>query len=808
MLQNYLKIAFRNLYRSKSYSAINILGLSLGIACCLLLALYIADEVSYDQHHARLDDIYRINTEFASEHGIDQQGSVSPAIAMGLWAEIPEIESATRALNPPGVAQNLIRYGDNMFYESDGYIADSTFFEIFTYAFLEGDQKTSLVEANSVVLADHLARKLFGTTSALDKVININQGGPRADYRVTGVYATDQNSFLKPNFLTSMTSSGWGAYIRTNPNASNEWAGNNFVPSYLRLAPGHDRHVVEAKMNEVLLKHGEASMKALGLHKTLHLEPIKDIYLKSDVGRSPRITYTYIIASIAAFILLIACINFMNLSTAKASKRATEMGIRKVMGAFRSSLIKQVLGEALVIVILSILVSMVLVQLSLPYFNQLTGKAIGLNGKSVMFFGLALAAIALASGILAGSYPAFYLSSFQPAQVLKGKTALSHASGWLRQSLVVFQFVIAIALVCGILIISEQLKYMEEKDLGFDADARIVLPLRTASASKAYTSLRQELSRNSSVEAVSGAAYVPGSPIWQDMMYYPSGGSMETAITHRRNDVDAGYLELLDIKLLAGRSFSENIAQDSAKIIINRTSSERLGFEPGDIVGRSIFFDWRGEQRSFEVIGVMEDYHQISLKAEINPVLFEVPESMDEFQFLIAKVNKENFTATIGAIEEIWKRTINDTPFEYTFLDENIKRQYDEDRKLGSIITIFTFIAMAICCLGLYGLSSYMAERRFKEIGIRKVMGASLSQITGMMSKEFVKLVLVAFAVAVPIAWYAMNQWLEGFAYHVSINAWVFVYAGSAALIIALATVSFESLKAASANPVQSLRNE
>jgi len=808
MLQNYLKIAFRNLLRSKSYSIINILGLSLGIACCLLLALYIADEVSYDRHHARLDDLYRINTEFASQHGIDLQGSVSPPIAMGLWAEIPEIESATRALNPPGVAQNLIRHGDNMFYESDGYVADSTFFEIFTYEFLEGDQPSSLVEANSVVLAEHLAKKLFGSESALDKVISISQGGSPADYRVTGVYATNQNSFLKPNFVTSMTSSGWGAYLRTNPNASNEWAGNNFVPSYLRLAKGHDRLAVEAKMNQVLLKHGAESMKALGLHKMLRLEPIKDIYLKSNVNRSPRITYTYIIASIATFILLIACINFMNLSTAKASKRATEMGIRKVMGAFRSSLIQQVLGEALVVVIISILVSIVLVQFFLPYFNQVTGKSIILNSTSVAYLGLALAGIALATGILAGSYPAFYLSSFQPAQVLKGKTVLSHASGWLRQSLVVFQFVIAIALVCGMLIISEQLQYMEEKDLGFDADARVVVPLRTSSARKAYTSLREELSRNSNIAAVSGAAYVPGSQIWQDMMYYASGGSMETAVTHRRNDVDAGYLELLDIKLLAGRSFSENLIQDSARIIINKTSAKRLGFEPEEIIGTSIFYDWRDQHRSFEVIGVMEDYHQVSLKAEINPVLFEVPESPNEFQFLVAKVNKENFSSTLASIEDVWKRTINDTPFEYTFLDENLKRQYDEDRKVGSIITSFTFIAMAICCLGLYGLSSFMAERRFKEIGIRKVMGASLSQITGMMSKEFVKLVLIAFAVAAPLGWWAMGLWLEGFAYHVPINVWIFVYAGAAALLIALATVSFESIKAASANPVHSLRTE
>lgn len=808
MLRSYLTIAFRNLLRSKSYSLINILGLSLGIACCLLLALYIADEVSYDKHHARLEDLYRINTVFSSERGIDEQGSTSPPIAMGLWAEIPEIEMATRALNPPGVALNLIRYEDNMFYESDGYIADSTFFSIFTYDLLEGDSRTSLVEANSVVLSDHLAKKLFGSESALDKMIHISQGGTSDDFRITGVYATDRNSFLQPNFIVSMTSSGWGAYIRTHPSASNEWAGNNFVPSYLLLTPGHDKAAVETKMNAVLMKRGAEAMKALGMQKTLRLEPVRDIYLYSNVGRSPRIAYIYIIASIAAFILVIACINFMNLSTAKASKRATEIGIRKVMGAFRSSLIQQVLGEALVIVVISILVSIVLVQFTLPFFNQLTGKEISLNSTSAAFLGASLVGIAIVTGLLAGSYPAFYLSSFQPAQVLKGKAILSHTSGWLRQSLVVLQFVIAIALVCGMLIISDQLQFMQNENLGFDADARVILPLRTESARKAYSSLKQEIARNSSVTAVSGAAYVPGSPIWSDMNYYTDGGSMETAAIHRRNEVDAGYLELLNIKLLAGRSFSDNRAQDSAKVIVNHTSAKKLGFEPEAMIGRSIYFDWHGKKYTFQVIGVMEDFHQQSLKHQIVPILFEAPASSDEFQFLVANVNKVNFESTVKELEASWKKVVNDTPFEFNFLDENLKKQYDEDRKVSSIITSFTVIAMAICCLGLYGLSSFMAERRFKEIGIRKVMGASLGQITGMMSKEFIKLVVIAFAVAVPLAWYAMSRWLEGFAYHVSMNGWIFILAGSGALLIALVTVSFESLKAASANPVQSLRNE
>ncbi len=809
MLFNYFKIAIRSLQRSKTYSLINILGLSLGVTCCLLLALYIADEVRYDKHHARLNDLYRITSQFDSERGLDRLASTSPPITMTMWEEIPEVESATRMLNPPGVAQNLIRYGDAMFYESNGFVADSTVFDIFTYEFLQGNPKTALVEAHSVVIVDYLAKKLFGAESPLDKIIHISQGGPSADYRVTGVFSSRYSSHLNPNFITSMTSSGWGEYIRASKEGSNEWAGNNFVPGYLRLVPGHDKAAVEAKMNQVLIKHGADAMKALGIHKTLHLEPVKDIYLKSDIGHSPRITYIYIIASIAVFILVIACINFMNLSTAKASKRATEMGIRKVMGAFRSALIKQVLGEALVIVLISILVSVIFVQFTLPQFNHLTGKEITLDSGSAVFFALVLAGIALITGLLAGSYPAFYLTSFQPAQVLKGKAVLSNSKGLLRQSLVVFQFVVAIALVCAMLIITEQLQYMEKKDLGFSADARIVLPLRTYSARNSYPALRKELSRNNSIIHVSAADYVPGTFVWSDRLYYPDGGNMESAIIHRRNNVDAGYLELLNIPIIAGRPFSDNRVQESSrKIIINRTSAKKFGFEPEQIVGRSVHYDYQGEKVDMEVIGVMEDYHQMPLKEVITPMLLEMPAVASSYEFLIATVNKERINATLTEMEKAWKANINDTPFEYVFLDESLRKNYDEDRKVSSIITSFTMIAMAICCLGLYGLSSFMAERRIKEIGIRKVMGASLSQIAGMMSQEFVKLVFVAFALSAPLAWYGMSRWLEGFAYHAPVNGWVFFYAGTTALVIALATVSYESLKAASANPVQSLRNE
>lgn len=808
MIRNYLKIAIRNLARNKTYSAINIFGLALGVACCLLLALYIQDEVSYDKHHERAEDIYRIVTHFQSDMMINKSGTASPPIAMTMKDEIPEVETAVRAI--PSFDQSLIRYEENLFYEPNAYIADSTLFDVFSYDLKEGHAKKALAEVNSVVLSEKLAQKLFGNEPALGKTISISQDAAPVEYKVTGVFREKYNSIIKANFFTSMKSTtGLSDYITKNEGAANQWAGENFVSSYLKLVPGHDKATVEKKMNEVLQKHGAEQMKALGLYKTLSLELVKDVYLKSDVEQSPRIHYLYVVASIAVFVLLIACINFMNLSTAKATKRAAEIGIRKTLGAFRSSLIRQLLGEAMVIVIIAIFISLVLVQWALPFFNQLVDKNISFHSDNIFYFIAALVIVTLLTGLLAGSYPAFYLSSFQPAQVLKGKLNLRNASGRLRQALVVFQFMIAIALVCGIFIISRQVNFMMEKDLGYDAKAKIVLPLRTGEAHNNYDVLKKELEKNSRIKAVSGARYVPGSQVFGDMMFYPDGGSMEKTVDIRRNVVDAGYIELLNIKLIAGRTFTDNRKAESGnKLILNRTAVDKFGFTPEEIVGQNLHFDWQGTKYDFEVIGVMEDFNQVSLRDEIQPLLFEIPHNPNRYNYVIASVASADFEQTVKSIEQTWKSLISDTPFEYSFLDQNVQKQYDEDKRVSRIITSFGLIAMIICALGLYGLSSYMAERRFKEIGIRKVMGASVTQIVTMMSSEFVKLVLIALVIAVPVAWYGMNKWLEGFAYKISIGWFVFVWAGIVALVIALATVSFESIKSAMRNPVDSLRSE
>lgn len=807
MLQNYWKIAIRSLLRTKIYSLINIAGLSLGVTCCLLLALYVNDEFTYDRHHERLGDLYRIGTQFESDAiGFDKLASVSPPIPMTIKDELPEIEAAARLV--PTFAENLIQYDNNKFYESKAYVADSTIFQVLTYEFIEGNPDKALADANAVVLSDVIAQKLFGDEPALNKSILISQGGSPVNYKITGVYKRNK-SFLDVNFFTSIMSEGMGAYVRSDPQASGEWAGQNFVGGYFKLVPGHSQEVVEQKINQVLVKYGSEDMKALGMTKTLFLEPVKDIYLKSEVDRSQRITYIYVIVSIALFILVLACINFMNLSTAKATKRASEIGIRKVMGAFRGSLVRQILGEAMIIVAVAMLLSVVLIIAVLPVFNEVAGKELSFNEGNVRFFAIALILLTIITGLIAGSYPAFYMSSFQPVEVLKGKFTLSRASGKLRQGLVVFQFIVAIVLACGMLVIDRQISYMKEKDLGFNPSAKIVIPLRTTDARQKYESLKNSLEQMSSIDAVSATDYPPGAQIFNDMAFYMQGGSMDNAILNRINIIDAGYMELLEIDLIAGRAFSTNrVAESQGKLIINRASARKFGVEPEKIVGQKLYFDWQGTNYEREVIGVMEDYNQTSLKDPIIPVVFGMPEKADDYNYVIASVNPAGFSQTISSIENLWKDRVSDAPFEYTFLDDNIQRQYSEDVRVSRIIRYFAAIAMIICSLGLYGLSSFMAERRLKEIGVRKVMGASAQQIVGMMSREFVKLVVAAFVVAVPLAWYAMDKWLEGFEYKTNLDISLFAFAGLTALAIALLTISYESLKAANTDPARTLRNE
>jgi putative ABC transport system permease protein len=808
MLKNYFLIAVRNLRKHRSFSLINILGLSLGLASCLLLTLYIQDEISYDQHLERKEDIYRIVTEFKGVIGFDKLGAASPPIALALGEEIPEVEAAARLIAPPNVSQNLIKYNDNVFYISEGFLGDSSIFDVLTFDVIEGDPSTALDHPNSIAITESLAKRLFGHESAIDKSFQLSQGNDPFEVKVTAVYKDQKKSFIKPNFIVNIYSGSWGQYLKSK-NAANEWAGQNFAPSYLKLTPGHDKAAVIKKINEVLVKYGAESMKALGISKTLTIEPVKDIYLRSDVGQTPRIESIYIVASIAIFILVLACINFMNLSTAKAAKRAAEIGVRKVLGAYRSSLIYQLLGEAVILVLIAVVISLVAIQLALPYFNMLTGKEIEMELQHNIPFVTIVILIVIVTGILAGSYPAFYLSSFQPVKVLKGQTSLGNASGRLRQSLVVLQFVVGIALVCSMILISKQLTFMENKNLGFNSNAKLIVPMRTDNALKSYTVLQKELSKIPGVNMVSGTDYIPGSYVFNDMVFYKNGGNMDVAKLHRLNLVDYNYTDILGLKLIAGRKFTDNREADGGnKLILNMASLAELQWTPEEAIGQQLHFDWQGQTMDFEVIGVINDYHQVSLREKIYPMAFHFARVDDSFSYTVLDIDPQKFSAVKSSIEKTWTSLVNDTPFEFYFMDENIQKQYTEDRKAAQIITSFTIIAMVISCLGLYGLSTYMTERRFREIGIRKVMGASVKEILSLMTGEFIKLVVIAFVIAVPVAWYGMTKWLEGFAYRIDIGVTAFLIAGGAAIFIALVTVSVESIRAATSDPVKALRSE
>jgi putative ABC transport system permease protein len=805
MLRNFIIVALRNLRRNKVFSFINIVGLSVGVACCLLLVLYVQDELRYDTYHQDGERIFRI-TSSTNLGDFKPFPRTSPPIAWGIKDEVPEFETVARIVSPPNVTLNLVRYDDKMFYEPDGYLADSTIMSVLTFPFVEGNPAKALTQPNSVVISEFMARKLFGRESALGKVLNINQGGPAVDFTVTGVMQSPVNSHLRINFFVSMTSAGWGEYIR-RPDVQDEWAGQNFMMSYVKLRPGYSLPDVVAKMNTAYQKHGASDLKQLGMQKTLGLQRMEDIYLYSSTDKTPRIRYLYVVGSIAAFILLIACINFMNLSTAKAAQRAIEVGLRKSLGAPRGLLIRQFLSETLMIVAIAMVISCMLIPLVLPMFNQLTGKNIQLNTSGLGLTALCLLVITIVTGFIAGSYPAFYLSSFQPAGILKGRATTPTGGSVLRRSLVVFQFVIAITLVCGMIVVSRQLSFMQAQNLGFETKHKIVLPLRTDSGKRLYTPLSQAIEKTAAVTGVTGTNYLPGSPIYSDFGLYPAGSSMEKAVLVHNSWVEPNYLQVMGIPLVAGQNFPPTRHDESWRaVIINEEAVRQLGFTNESIVGNHLYFDWQGEQFKFDVIGVMKDYHQISLHEKIYPILLRVHEA--EHDFLIAEVNGENVDQALSAFEGAWKTMITDAPFEYSFLDENIQKQYADDKRVAGVINTFTVIAMVISCLGLYGLSGFMAERRFREIGVRKVLGASVRQIVLMMSGEFVRLVLVAFVLAVPLSLYGISLWLDGFAYKVSPDVTLFALAGGVALLIAVLTISFESIRAASGNPVDALRDQ
>lgn len=816
MLVNYLKIAVRQLLKNKAFSLINISGLSVGVACCALLALFIQDEMSYEKHFADHERVYRMYTSFTNEGKTEDFPRISPPIAMELGQLLPEVEVASRMVYPPEVQQHLILYGADQYYEKSGVLVDSTFFDIFPYPFVEGDPATALDLPSSVVITEDMSRKIFKDKSGIDELLIINSGRSTDTFRVTGVLKKiPQKSHADVAFYMSMKSDGWGEFVM----GETTWAWNNFVVGYLKLKPGTSPATVENKLPALLEERAGDALKNAGMAKELYLQPIDDIRLYSkfsdsfgDMGQG-SITYIYILGSIGVFILIIACINFMNLTTAKASQRAGEVGIRKSMGAHRHNLIRQFMGESFTIVAISLILSAVLVVLTLPLMNEITQKNLDLNSTNLPMLGLAMIVIGIITGLLAGSYPAFFLSSFQPATVLKGKSLSSDGSSWLRKGLVVFQFVITITLISSIVVIQQQLEYINDKSLGFKQDGIIMMPLRTGEASRAYQAMKAEIATIPGVQQVSATSSLPSTPLFQDFSMYKEGSPQETGTIHRVIFVDENYFDLMDIDLLAGRDVkfpadTFSYRTNFNKIIINEASLKVYGFTPEEAIGSRLLSNFDGNLRTYEVIGVIRDYHQFSLHQPIVPMVFATPSMQSQFSFIAATTDGGDYQSINNQLASIWKKHIDNTPFESQPLTNSVALQYEADNRVNTMLSISTVLAIIISCLGLYGLSIFVAERKVKEIGIRKVLGASVTGIVRMLSMDFIKLVMIAFVLAVPLGYVLMNKWLESFEYKIQIGFMVFLVAGIVSFFIAWITVGFESIKAALGNPVNALRNE
>jgi putative ABC transport system permease protein len=805
MLKNYIKIAWRNLFNNKVFSFINIFGLAVGLTTCLLIMLYVFDELSYDTHHRDADRLYRIAT--STKEG--NWAAASAPVAWGVKNDFPEVEQATRILRLPNMDNMLLKVERNkeqkQFFETNGYYVDSTFFQIFTYDFKYGDSKTALNQPNTLILSETLAHKIFNNDDPTGKVIKIGLPFGEFNYTVKGVVKDNHKSHINAHFFLSMRNGDIGGWVDQQQN----WATNNIFYTYVKLREQANARAFEQKLPAFLKRHGEADMKALGVFKELYLQPLPDIYLTSkldnEIAVNGSMTYLSIFGSIAAFLLLIACINFMNLSTARSEKRAREVGVRKVMGAVKSSLIRQFLAESLLMAVFALCLALLFIQLLLPVFNDLTQKSLGLS-QNPEFVGW-IVAVTLSTGLLAGLYPAFYLSSFTPITVLKGRLLSTVSATALRKGLVVFQFVISITLILGALVSRQQLSFLQNEPLGFNKNQQIIVPLQNRQAVVNYTSLRNELLKTPSVVSASSGSTYPGIESVEDLLFYAEGKSIHDVVDIHLATVENDYIETLGFKMLAGRTFSSKFTADSAGIILNETALKKLGYNTQTAIGRNIYYEWKNIRHTMQIVGVVKDFHFQSLHQNIKPYAF-ITTNGDPHRYFIANVQTKEYSRLLADFERVWKKINPDTPFAYSFLDRDFERNYEKEQRTSRIIIYFTLIAIIIACLGLFGLATFSAEQRTKEIGIRKVLGASVMSITALVSKDFLKLVVIANVIAFPMAWWAMHQWLSEFAYHIQIQWWTFALTALLAVAVALLTISFQAIKAALVNPVKSLKAE
>jgi putative ABC transport system permease protein len=813
MIKNYFKTAWRNIKQNPTFSAINIFGLATGLTCCLLISMYLYKEFSYDTQHKLGNRLYQLETVSIKDGKEDRQAAVPAPMAPAMQQEFPEVESFTRLMSAFQDDKTLLQYGDGnnrkSFYETKAFFADSTFFRLFTYHFKEGNPASALNEPNTVVLSQEIAKKLFGAQPAINKVIHISSAtNGDYDYRVTGVFIPSTiPSHIDARFFMSMKGGDVGQWVSSLTDMVN----NNMFYSYLLLKPGADPQQLQAKFADFIDRHAGADLKSSGRSRKQYLLPVSDVHLygpERNVSPAGNLTYLYILLSIAVVTLLIACVNFMNLSTARSSRQAVEIGVRKVLGAERKSLIKQFLTQAVVLALISFLIAIVLTLLLRPSFEELSGDRFLFSMQEYLLLFVAFLSITFLTGLLAGFYPAFYLSSFKPISVLKGRFSNSLGAVSFRKVLVVFQFVIAVALIIASVAISNQMRYLRNVDLGFNTGQQIIIPLRSSNAKEIYPALKDALLSNTSIDNAGASVYYPGIRNATDWLLYKQGNSPDQTRDIVINHVDNSFLQTLNVQLEKGRLFSKDFPADTANsMIINEQAVKDFGFPSAqDAIGKNIVADF-GEPVYFNIVGVVKDFHFEGLQSQIKPFGFLLNRRPD-YNYLIAHVSAGNVKAALSAVNAEWTQLNPNEPFEYSFLDQDFQKNYEAEERLAAMIRYFTIIAIAISCLGLFGLTTFSVEQRVKEIGIRKVLGATTPEIVSLLSKDFLRLVLISFTIASPLAYYFIEKWLQSFAYRAPFTVWIILIAWSAALLIAFFTIAIQSIKAAVANPVKSLRAE
>ena len=817
MIFNYFKIAWRNMMKAKAFSFINIFGLAVGLACCMLITVYLQYEWNYDSYQKDVENLYQVATDFNMQGKTFRLAATPSPMAAAVQRDFPEIREATRIMSMSLFEdKTMLQYtvpgaAPVSFYEDKGLMVDSNFFNFFTFPFIEGNAHTALVQPATIVLSEELSHKLFGAGAALGKVVHISsKTNGDHDFKVTGVFRpVNAPSHIEANFFLSMNGGDMEQFMKRQ---ADDFATNNMFVTYLRLQPGMDPARVEAKFPAFLNKYGGKQLAEMGFHKTQLMVPVRDIHLRNDLpgNITPPTSKTslYILLSIAAFTLLIACINFMNLATARSAKRSSEVGIRKVLGALKGSLISQFLGESVLMSILAFLFAWGATLLLLPAFSHLTGRNLSLSLPAHLPLLLEFLALAIVAGLIAGVYPAFYLSSFQPAKVLKGKFSNSLAAISLRRGLVVFQFMISVTLIVSSVVINDQMQFLRTQDLGFNKTSQIVVPLRGSAGKERMQALETEFQRNGQVISAGAAMYYPGLINPSDNLFYRDGQNAQMGQRTRLNYVDYNYLKTVGINPVAGRSFSKDFPGDTLnRVILNETAVKALGFaKPEAAIGAKVNSDFQGQTTKYEIIGVVRDFHFEDLHLPIAPYAF----SLNPFagNYLIVHARPGSPTQLLTSLETAWHRIDPVEPFEYSFLDEDFQKNYIAEERLSALVRYFTVMAILISCLGLFGLASFSAEQRIREIGIRKVLGASVGGIVLMLSKDFLILVGIAVGLASPLAWFIMSRWLENFAYKTSISWTVFVITIVSTLAITLVTISFQAIRAGMANPVKSLKTE